>query len=60
MPLTAGEPAKPPWLNSNHSSVRKDLEYKKEDLLAVEEWVKRHVETTWSDSSHISTPVHRY
>lgn len=49
MPL---EPAKPrgddiSWLNSAKQDLREDLVYSKQDLLHVEEWVKRHVETTW-------------
>lgn len=34
-------------LNSNQHPVLGDLEYTKQDILHVEEWVKRHVETTW-------------
>ncbi|KAK7516012.1 alcohol oxidase p68 [Phyllosticta citriasiana] len=34
-------------LNANKAHVRGDLPYNKDDLLAVEEWVKRHVESTW-------------
>lgn len=33
--------------SSQTSNIREDLEYSKEDIAAVEEWVKRHVETTW-------------
>jgi len=43
----AGKPPEPNMLNSNQVTVREELPYSKEDLLAVEEWVKRHVETTW-------------
>lgn len=35
------------WLNSNKQTIYEDLEYSKRDLEHVEEWVKRHVETTW-------------
>ncbi len=42
-----GAPKQTSWLNSNQTSIREELQYSKEDLLAVEEWVKRHVETTW-------------
>lgn len=35
------------YLNSNQREVREDLKYTKEDIAHVEEWVKRHVETTW-------------
>ena len=34
-------------LSSNKANVREDLKYSKEDIEAVEEWVKRHVESTW-------------
>ena len=35
------------WLNSNKQTLRHDLDYTKDDILAIEDWVKRHVETTW-------------
>jgi len=44
---TTGQPSEPNMLNSNQVTVREELAYGKEDLLAVEEWVKRHCETTW-------------
>jgi len=34
-------------LSSNKANVREDLKYSKQDIEAVEEWVKRHVESTW-------------
>lgn len=34
-------------LNSNKADIREELNYSTEDLKAVEEWVKRHVESTW-------------
>ncbi|KAI1735280.1 GMC oxidoreductase-domain-containing protein [Xylaria scruposa] len=34
-------------LNSNKANVREELKYSSEDIKAVEEWVKRHVESTW-------------
>lgn len=34
-------------LNSNRKEVRKELNYSTRDIQAVEEWVKRHVESTW-------------
>ncbi|KAK8065893.1 alcohol oxidase [Apiospora hydei] len=34
-------------LNSNKAHVRDELKYSSEDIKAVEEWVKRHVESTW-------------
>ena len=33
--------------NRNANCLRKSLEYTKGDLNAVEDWVRRHVETTW-------------
>lgn len=34
-------------LNSNKHDVRDELKYSESDIKAVEEWVKRHVESTW-------------
>lgn len=34
-------------LNSNQKEVRTELKYSSDDIKAVEEWVKRHVESTW-------------
>lgn len=34
-------------LNSNCKEVRPELPYSAQDIAAVEEWVKRHVESTW-------------
>jgi len=45
--LDEGKPPQKSMLNSNQQAIRDDLPYSKEDLLAIEEWVKRHVETTW-------------
>jgi len=47
MPLEAGRAPKANMLNSNSQHVREDLKYTAEDIAHVEEWVKRHVETTW-------------
>ncbi|KAL8718119.1 MAG: hypothetical protein Q9225_004711 [Loekoesia sp. 1 TL-2023] len=33
--------------SSQPSTIRDDLKYTSDDIAAVEEWVKRHVETTW-------------
>lgn len=44
------EPSKKPGvnvLNSNKAEVREELKYSKKDIEAVEEWVRRHVESTW-------------
>ncbi|KAK4238407.1 alcohol oxidase 1 [Achaetomium macrosporum] len=41
---------KPPGaavVSSNRKAKRKELKYSKKDIEAIEEWVKRHVETTW-------------
>jgi alcohol oxidase len=34
-------------VSSNRKEKRKELKYSKKDIEAIEEWVKRHVETTW-------------
>jgi alcohol oxidase len=34
-------------VTSNRVDVRRELKYSKKDIEAVEEWVKRHVESTW-------------
>lgn len=34
-------------LNSSRKEVRHELQYSSRDIAAVEEWVKRHVESTW-------------
>ncbi|KAK8135939.1 putative alcohol oxidase [Apiospora sp. TS-2023a] len=34
-------------LNSNKAHIRNELKYNTEDIKAVEEWTKRHVESTW-------------
>jgi len=46
-------PLKPPkapsvnFLNSHKQDLHEDLKYSKQDIKHIEEWVKRHVETTW-------------
>jgi alcohol oxidase len=47
MPVESGRPPNPSLLNSNSQHVYEDLKYSKEDIEQIEEWVKRHVETTW-------------
>ena len=47
MPVEPGKPPKPNMLNSSQHHVYEDLEYSKKDIEHIEEWVKRHVETTW-------------
>jgi len=47
MPLKSGKAPKANMLNSNQQTIYDDLEYSNEDIAAIEEWVKRHVETTW-------------
>lgn len=34
-------------LNSHRKDIREELHYTAKDIEAVEEWVKRHVESTW-------------
>lgn len=34
-------------VSSSRGGARHKLEYTSDDIKAVEEWVKRHVETTW-------------
>lgn len=41
--------------SSKVNEIREDLKYTKEDIKAVEEWVKRHVETTWHSKPPISS-----
>lgn len=45
--IERGKPPKPSILNSNAREVLHDLEYSNRDIEHIEEWVKRHVETTW-------------
>ncbi|KAI9813302.1 MAG: Alternative oxidase, mitochondrial precursor [Pycnora praestabilis] len=47
MPVQGGKTPEPNMLNTSKASIREDLKYSKQDLEHVEEWVKRHVETTW-------------
>lgn len=43
-----GRPPQPNFVSSSQvESVREDLQYSASDIAAIEEWVKRHVETTW-------------
>jgi len=46
-PLKPAKPASATLLNSHRHDIHEDLHYSKEDIAHVEEWVKRHVETTW-------------
>jgi alcohol oxidase len=41
MPMEPGKAPKPSWLNSNAQHVLEDLQYTKEDIKHVEDWVKR-------------------
>lgn len=43
----AEQKSKPGILSSNCKDVREEVKYTPEDVAAVEEWVKRHVESTW-------------
>ncbi len=46
-------------LSSNKKELRDELKYSKEDIEAVEEWVKRHVESTWhSLGVRIQPPIY--
>jgi len=47
MPVEAGTPPQPNFLNSNKAEIREPLKYTKEDIEHIEKWVARHVETTW-------------
>ena len=48
LPVDAARAPKDVYLNSNQREVREDLKYSNDDVKHIEEWVKRHVETTWS------------
>jgi len=47
MPLKPGKKSAPNWLSSHQQDKYEDLEYTQQDIEHVQEWVKRHVETTW-------------
>lgn len=48
LPLGPAEtPAEVNLINSNQKEIRTELKYSDRDIAAVEEWVKRHVESTW-------------
>jgi alcohol oxidase len=47
MPVEEGKPPKISYINSNKRHLQEDLKYSKKDIEHIEEWVKRHVETTW-------------
>ena len=47
LPVEPPKPAKASILNSNQHDLYEDLKYTKKDIEHIEEWVKRHVETTW-------------
>ncbi|KAF1350309.1 alcohol oxidase p68 [Lizonia empirigonia] len=47
MPLKQGKAPSPSFLNSNSQHVLDDLHYTSEDIKHIENWTKRHVETTW-------------
>ena len=57
-----GKPPKDSFVTSSQTAnIRQDLKYSKEDIAAVEEWVKRHVETTWhSKPSHPTLAISPY
>lgn len=64
MPVEPGKAPKPNLLNSNSQSVYEELKYSNEDIKHIEEWVKRHVETTWHSlgvcSISLLTPLFRF
>lgn len=47
MPVDEGKAPEMSFLNSNQQAIREDLNYTTTDLKHIEEWTKRHVETTW-------------
>lgn len=47
LPNEAGAAPKASYLTSNRQAIRQDLEYSNKDVEHIEEWTKRHVETTW-------------
>lgn len=47
VPRAKGKEPKTSYLSSNQHEILHDLEYSYEDVEAIEDWVKRHVETTW-------------
>ncbi|KAF2631662.1 GMC oxidoreductase [Macroventuria anomochaeta] len=47
MPIEKGKVPSPSFLNSNSQHVLDDLHYTSEDIKHIENWTKRHVETTW-------------
>jgi alcohol oxidase len=56
MPVEEGKPPKISYLNSNKRHLQEDLKYSKKDIEHIEEWVKRHVETTWHSLGVRSVP----
>jgi len=47
VPNPKGKDPTTTYLNSNQREIREELQYSTADVEAIEEWVKRHVETTW-------------
>lgn len=47
LPVEGARAPKPSLLNSHKREIHEDLKYSKRDIEHIEEWVKRHVETTW-------------
>lgn len=47
MPLEPGKTPQISYLNSSQRDLHEDLKYSNEDIKHIEEWVERHVETTW-------------
>lgn len=47
VPRQKGKAPKEAYLNSSQREIMEELEYSHEDVEAIEDWVKNHVETTW-------------
>ncbi|KAF2802128.1 alcohol oxidase p68 [Mytilinidion resinicola] len=47
MPVEEGRKPEPSLINSSCQDIRDDLEYSNDDIQKIEDWTKRHVETTW-------------
>jgi hypothetical protein len=64
MPLKPGKAASPSFLNSNSQHVLEDLDYTKEDVQHIIDWVKRTFSLIHSLtpilSTHPSHPLHSH
>lgn len=59
MPVEPGKPPQISYLNSNQRDLQEDLKYSTKDIEHIEEWVKRHVETTWHSLGVSHYPLNR-